>query len=644
MISISFVFYYCLVIKYLTVNFGGNQTVSDSSNIDNPNAPQLAAANPATDVDGARDADVAPASPGVGFVVAQAAGTGVVPDLTLLDLEVLLNLDPTASPRSIGQSLEIQPLRTAAEDSDLPADLTSVDLSQLLELGLAGEQLPSLAEIADLPAPSQGNEVAETFQGEAEVSLPEQAQAAVNAETGGATDNANPVAELLLDGKGKPDHELKSEADFDLDVVGAYYTPPAGAPSDNPSAESPGNGNGNGNGGGSGSGSQNAQAGGGASDGQGNGPGSNNGQGSGSNIAVAANNNAGGNSGGNAGGNGNSNSGNANSDGGEIVLASISFPGGGDLPVSIASGDVPSASGPGSAISTPAASDSEPLAPPSSAASTFVSSSDAGSSPGNSDFGASNGNGTGNESSSDNLPVTDITPASGSSNVPIDVPQGVSFSGGGGIDMIIGTAGDDDLRGKGGNDTIDGLAGDDTIDGGGGKDSLIGGDDADELIGKGGSDTLEGGAGDDTLNGGGGSDFLDGGLGFDDLIGGGGADILVWDFADLNINGGGNTDTLRIDGGDADIAAFGGTISGIEYVDLESDAGANTLTVSYADVLAMTDNSDTLVIDGSGLDSVDAGAGWTDGGMSGGYHTYTQGSGPNTATLLVDTDITNVLV
>ena len=61
----------------------------------------------------------------------------------------------------------------------------------------------------------------------------------------------------------------------------------------------------------------------------------------------------------------------------------------------------------------------------------------------------------------------------------------------------------------------------------------------------------------------------------------------------------------------------------------------------------MTDNSDTLVIDGDALDTVDADDGWTDGGIVGAYHVYTQGSGSNTATLQVDTDITvnaNILV
>ena len=51
----------------------------------------------------------------------------------------------------------------------------------------------------------------------------------------------------------------------------------------------------------------------------------------------------------------------------------------------------------------------------------------------------------------------------------------------------------------------------------------------------------------------------------------------------------------------------------------------------------------TLTIDGDALDSIEAGTGWTDGGVSGGYHTYTQG----TATINVDTDVTvnaNILV
>jgi hypothetical protein len=279
--------------------------VSDSSNTDSSEIPQLAAANPADELEGATRPEAAPASPGISLVVAQAAGTGVTPDLTLLDLEVLLNLDPTVNNRSIGQSLETRPLRSAAADADLPADLTTVDLSQLLELGLAGEQLPSLAEVADLPSSNHADGTAETFDEESETSLPEQAQAADNAQTGGPSDSADPLAELLLEDKSKVDDPTsEDEFDFDFEAVAANAISSVEVPDSNPSAENHGGANGGG------PGSQNVPADGGANNGQGNGPGSNNGQGSGANIEVAANNNAGGNAGNNAGGNGNGTSGN----------------------------------------------------------------------------------------------------------------------------------------------------------------------------------------------------------------------------------------------------------------------------------------------------------------------------------------------
>ena len=125
------------------------------------------------------------------------------------------------------------------------------------------------------------------------------------------------------------------------------------------------------------------------------------------------------------------------------------------------------------------------------------------------------------------------------------------------------------------------------------------------------------------------------------LLGSGGADTIVWDFNDLVIDGAGNTDTLRVESGDVDITTFAGTITGIDEVDLSADAGNNALTVSYADVLAMTDNADTLVIIGDVGDSIDAGSGWTDGGFDGsGNHIYTQMVGPDLATLLVDPNVT----
>ena len=117
------------------------------------------------------------------------------------------------------------------------------------------------------------------------------------------------------------------------------------------------------------------------------------------------------------------------------------------------------------------------------------------------------------------------------------------------------------------------------------------------------------------------------------LIGGSGDDILVWDSAELTIDGGAGTDTLQIDNGGADLTTFAGTFTGIEAIDLTAN-GKQTVTLTAQDVLDMSD-TDTVTIDGVGPDDLDAGTGWTDGGVAGGYHTYTQGL----ATLLVDTSV-----
>ncbi len=263
--------------------------------------------------------------------------------------------------------------------------------------------------------------------------------------------------------------------------------------------------------------------------------------------------------------------------------------------------------------------------------------------------------------------------------------------GGSGNDSLDGGTGNDDLDGGAGTDTLIGGAGADILDGGTGGDdtasyadsgagvsvnlatgstsggdaagdtlwnieNLIGSDYDDILIGNstgGGSNTLDGGLGNDTLSGaaghdvliGGagndslsaasGNDTLDGGAGVDTLDGGDGTDTLVWDLADTIIDGGAGTDTLRVDSGDVDLTAFGGTIQGIEQIDLETDAGANSLTLTMSDVLDISD-TDILTVDGDVGDSIDAGTGWADGGVAGGYHTYTQGL----ASLLVDIDMT----
>ena len=166
---------------------------------------------------------------------------------------------------------------------------------------------------------------------------------------------------------------------------------------------------------------------------------------------------------------------------------------------------------------------------------------------------------------------------------------------------------------------------------GGGTNVINGTPGDDNLNGTAGADILHGFAGNDTLDGGGDADRLDGGLG---------NDVLVFDPLDISIAGKNGADTLRVDTGNVDLTAFGGTMSGIEVVDLQSDAGANTVTLTAQAVLDVTDNGDTLTIAGDGGDSLDASNGWSYGGVDGGgNHIYTQAVGPKTATLVVDPDI-----
>ena len=149
-----------------------------------------------------------------------------------------------------------------------------------------------------------------------------------------------------------------------------------------------------------------------------------------------------------------------------------------------------------------------------------------------------------------------------------------------------------------------------------------------------GNDTLNGTVAAETLNGLAGDDTIDGAAGSDTIYADLGTDTVVWDSSDAVIDGGGGDDTLRVDSGNADLTAFAGSITGIENVDLATDAGANVLTLVAQDVLDMSD-TDTLTVDGDAGDSIDAGSGWTDGGVVGAYHVYTQGA----ATLNVDTDM-----
>ena len=186
----------------------------------------------------------------------------------------------------------------------------------------------------------------------------------------------------------------------------------------------------------------------------------------------------------------------------------------------------------------------------------------------------------------------------GSSSLPSSGSGG--GSGGGGTNVINGTSGNDNLIGTAGNDLIHGFAGDDIIDGGGG------------------------------------SDRLDGGLG---------NDVLVWDALDTSIDGKNGIDTLRVDSANADITGFGGSISSLEIVDLQTGASSYGVTLTAQDVLDVTDNANTLTITGDAMDSLNANTGWTYTGVDGsGNEVYTQAVGPHTATLVVDPTITIISI
>nr|WP_263643041.1 Ig-like domain-containing protein [Cobetia amphilecti] len=180
------------------------------------------------------------------------------------------------------------------------------------------------------------------------------------------------------------------------------------------------------------------------------------------------------------------------------------------------------------------------------------------------------------------------------------------------------------------NVSLYGLEGDDVLTGGSGNDLLRGGE---------GNDTLTGGAGNDLLFGEAGDNTFDGGLGDDTIV----ASTL-----DFSIDGGLGEDTVQFDGtGESiDLSSLLDANTGtsemlnIEVLDIsESSETGSTLTLDTDAVLNLTDDDDTLRIEGDSNDSVQAnGAEMTGQEVINGatYDTYALGS----ATLYIDQDVT----
>jgi len=236
------------------------------------------------------------------------------------------------------------------------------------------------------------------------------------------------------------------------------------------------------------------------------------------------------------------------------------------------------------------------------------------------------------------------------------------------------------LSGNFGNNILDGKAGADIVAGGPGNDTYVADSDGDQImeLANSGIDLVESGVSYDLMrawhvenltltglnevngngnwldnvingnnsanvvNGNRGADTIGGAGGSDTLIGGDGNDVLIWDAADGSIQGGGGLDVLRINGSGAllNLVALGdGVIQDVEVIDI-TGTGGNSLTLSFADVLAISSTSDVLRIDGNAGDTVNRGGGWSVASDqiigSNTYHTYAQGL----AVLLVDSDIT----
>ena len=154
------------------------------------------------------------------------------------------------------------------------------------------------------------------------------------------------------------------------------------------------------------------------------------------------------------------------------------------------------------------------------------------------------------------------------------------------------------------------------------------------LSGTSGADVMIGSISADQLTGAGGADVLYGGAGIDSLY--------ISDSIFLRVDGGSGYDSLRLDGAGftLDLTTIADTrVRGIEEINL-TGSGDNTLTLDLAEVLGLSDTSNTLTVSGNAGDTVNVGSGWfwsgttTIGGED--YIRYSQGQ----ATLLVDADIT----
>ena len=148
-----------------------------------------------------------------------------------------------------------------------------------------------------------------------------------------------------------------------------------------------------------------------------------------------------------------------------------------------------------------------------------------------------------------------------------------TLHGGNGGQCIAGLGGDDDLAGNNQADIILGGTGNDTCDGGNQSDLVRGGVGDDVVIGDNGKDGLPnglwGGPGADTITGGNGKDWIRGGAGADAMVGGNGDDVFVIAAAceapaGETIDGGAGHDVVVSPLSAAELASVGVVITNVE--------------------------------------------------------------------------------
>jgi len=217
---------------------------------------------------------------------------------------------------------------------------------------------------------------------------------------------------------------------------------------------------------------------------------------------------------------------------------------------------------------------------------------------------------------------------------------------GGGINNVIINSDDNNVFTDGGNDSI-------TI---GGDNNLVNAGHGDDTITvfSGTANDLVGGAGNDTFNITAIGNNFYGGEDNDTFIIKSGAFSAMQSATPYKIDGGSQHDILQLDagvGGTLDFTAIANTkIKGIEKL-IVANGSTNNVTLKYTDVIAMTDQDNSLVIDMDGSDTLTfindssgvsglptSGTDFVHAGNLGGHAVFTDGN----ITLLVSGDLGNV--